>query len=534
MVMDADKTIKEERNALTILVVDDDINMAVVVSEFLKENDYNVLIANTAMECIEILENEAISLILLDIILPDINGFELCYHIKKEKQYNHIPIMIFTVIDDLNGKVRGFEVGADDYLGKNENPLELIARVQALLRLGDIQNRLIQAEQRFHSIVECTNDAIIETDVKGKIVFVNIATSRLFGISRDEIIGSYLNSWFKLVDSDISIFQLLKKEKIENYEITFLYYEKQYEVLISITPLKNQNKLEKYIIIIKDMSDLHLLQQQTQLVNKVHRIIACSLINKTDYQAIAEELQKIIKFDRMSIALITGNGKSYELLAIYGDYDLREIWKQTYPLDKNSVLETIVNTKKPIIIKDGEYSIYTTHTTLSKKQINSGISYPLIYKDKVIGALNLSSYQKRAFSFNHLDILKQIASPLAVALENNRLMKQLEISQHTYHNLFRLAKDGMLLINKDDLRIMDANIEAEYFLGASLEELNQKSLSEIFNGIDKQLIPFEQLSNSEHIILDIHTQEKQLPLNAICRPIDYKGTKAIWCILKKD
>ncbi len=240
MVMDADKTIKEERNALTILVVDDDINMAVVVSEFLKENDYNVLIANTAMECIEILETEDISLILLDIILPDINGFELCYHIKKEKQYNHIPIMIFTVIDDLNGKVRGFEVGADDYLGKNENPLELIARVQALLRLGDIQNRLIQAEQRFHSIVECTNDAIIETDVKGKIVFVNIATSRLFGISRDEIIGSYLNSWFKLVDSDISIFQLLKKEKIENYEVTFLYYEKKYEVLISITPIKHQ------------------------------------------------------------------------------------------------------------------------------------------------------------------------------------------------------------------------------------------------------------------------------------------------------
>jgi len=100
----------------------------------LKGEPYELIHVNTGEEAISIALNENIDLILLDLILPGIDGFEVCKRLKDMQETNDIQVVIITCIDDLESKIRGVELGTDDYLIKPINKREIKARAKALLR----------------------------------------------------------------------------------------------------------------------------------------------------------------------------------------------------------------------------------------------------------------------------------------------------------------------------------------------------------------------------------------------------------------
>lgn len=118
----------EERN---ILVVDDDPAIAELVEIHLLSEGYHVDKAGSATDALKILEQTDIHLVILDIMMPDMDGLEVCRIIRKER---NTPIMMLSAKSEAVDKILGLRTGADDYLTKPFDPLELVARVKAQLR----------------------------------------------------------------------------------------------------------------------------------------------------------------------------------------------------------------------------------------------------------------------------------------------------------------------------------------------------------------------------------------------------------------
>ena len=115
----------------TILVVEDESSIASFVSLYLKNAGYAVRTAATGSEALTQVAVQEPALIVLDLMLPDIDGIEVC---KRVRQHSDVPILMLTARDEDVDKIIGLEVGADDYLTKPFNPRELVARIRSILR----------------------------------------------------------------------------------------------------------------------------------------------------------------------------------------------------------------------------------------------------------------------------------------------------------------------------------------------------------------------------------------------------------------
>src|SRR5712691_9531343 len=118
-------------NTQTVLVVEDEGSIASFVSLYLKNAGYAVRTASTGSQALDQVASEMPALIVLDLMLPDIDGIEVCRRIRKTSD---VPILMLTARDDDIDKIVGLEVGADDYLTKPFNPRELVARIKSTLR----------------------------------------------------------------------------------------------------------------------------------------------------------------------------------------------------------------------------------------------------------------------------------------------------------------------------------------------------------------------------------------------------------------
>ncbi|HAM79270.1 response regulator transcription factor [Ornithinibacillus bavariensis] len=114
-----------------ILVVDDDPNIRELVVVFLQDEGFDVYEASDGLEALSKLETIKADMVILDVMMPNMDGWELCSELRK---YYDIPLLMLTVNGETSQKVKGFQLGADDYLVKPFDPLELIARVYALLK----------------------------------------------------------------------------------------------------------------------------------------------------------------------------------------------------------------------------------------------------------------------------------------------------------------------------------------------------------------------------------------------------------------
>lgn len=130
---------------MEILLVEDEPKVSAFIAKGLTEHDYTITIAADGLSAKKIIANNTFDLIILDVMLPDISGIDLCLHIRQLN--NEIPILMLTALDHVDSKVTGLQAGADDYLVKPFHFTELLARLEALLR------RVRKAPAEQHALV---------------------------------------------------------------------------------------------------------------------------------------------------------------------------------------------------------------------------------------------------------------------------------------------------------------------------------------------------------------------------------------------
>ncbi len=133
-----------------ILLVEDEANIASFVAMYLQKAGYEVAVARDGTEALTKANAEPPALIVLDLMLPDIDGVDVC---RRIRQKSDVPILMLTARDDDIDKIIGLEVGADDYLTKPFNPRELVARVKSILRRSTTRRTLPEGGVLEHGIL---------------------------------------------------------------------------------------------------------------------------------------------------------------------------------------------------------------------------------------------------------------------------------------------------------------------------------------------------------------------------------------------
>jgi DNA-binding response OmpR family regulator len=135
----------------TVLLIEDEESIASLVRAYLERDGYKVVWARTGSDGLAELPRHPVRMVVLDIGLPDIDGFEVCRQIRGRSS---VPILMLTARDDEIDRVAGLEVGADDYVGKPFSPRELVARIKAILRRTEgetQQERLVLGDVELNS-----------------------------------------------------------------------------------------------------------------------------------------------------------------------------------------------------------------------------------------------------------------------------------------------------------------------------------------------------------------------------------------------
>ena len=114
-----------------ILVVDDTRNVQQLINDFLSSQDFEVLLASDGEEALEVVRNNAVDLILLDIMMPNMDGYQFISHLRKE---SNLPVIMITAKQQEADIIRGFDLGADDYITKPFKLRELLVRMRAVMR----------------------------------------------------------------------------------------------------------------------------------------------------------------------------------------------------------------------------------------------------------------------------------------------------------------------------------------------------------------------------------------------------------------
>ena len=151
-----------------VLVIEDEPDIRKTVEYNLTREGYEVSGCGSISEAKALLENPIFSIILLDLMLPDGSGLDLCKQIKSNPEINEIPILILTAKDDEVDKVVGFELGADDYVTKPFSVRELILRVKAILKRN---TKTISSSNQIHEINR--NFGSLKIDLESYEVFIN-------------------------------------------------------------------------------------------------------------------------------------------------------------------------------------------------------------------------------------------------------------------------------------------------------------------------------------------------------------------------
>ncbi|HEY9653262.1 MAG TPA: response regulator [Coleofasciculaceae cyanobacterium] len=202
-------TVDSSENGV-ILIVDDTPTNLEILLDFLEDSNFKVAVAEDGESAIEMAHYSPPDLILLDILMPDMDGFETCRRLKSDTATQDIPVIFMTALTEKVDKVKGLNLGAVDYITKPLEHEEVLARINIHLRLRNLtkklteQNRYLeqeiferkQAEQKIleqAALLNVTTDAILVRDLKHHIQYWNKGAERIYGWKAQEAIGKNAN-----------------------------------------------------------------------------------------------------------------------------------------------------------------------------------------------------------------------------------------------------------------------------------------------------------------------------------------------------
>ncbi|MTJ10595.1 MULTISPECIES: diguanylate cyclase [unclassified Anabaena] len=287
----------------TILIVDDLIQNIQVLGRTLETQGYSITYAMSGKEALQRLQAIQPDLILLDLLMPDMSGLEVCEQIKKNPAYYHIPILFLTASHEEEHLIEAFEKGAADYVTKPFRATELLARVQTHIQLKLQTRQLQQSENKLNTIVTYIKDGILIINESGVVKFANPAAAQMFDKQLSDLIDHELG--LPIVVEKVAEIDILRSNGIlGRAEITVADAEwlEQKVSIVAMRDVSERNQIEKKLRIA--------LNKQKVLSQKLKKIantdVLTGIANRRNILAILKkELQRTQRYHQnFSLLLI--------------------------------------------------------------------------------------------------------------------------------------------------------------------------------------------------------------------------------------
>ena len=172
----------------TILIVDDETRNRDLLEAILRPDGFDLATAANGQEALEKTLELKPDLILLDVMMPDITGYEVCETIRQDPELAEIPVIMVTALDDRDSRLKGIEAGADDFLTKPVDSLELKARVKTVTRLNRYR-RITAEREKFGKIADFASDALFLLGKDNRVVYANEMAGKVLSTAVDSLIG---------------------------------------------------------------------------------------------------------------------------------------------------------------------------------------------------------------------------------------------------------------------------------------------------------------------------------------------------------
>lgn len=316
------------KEKINILLVDDRPENLLTLEAVLASQHYNLITANCGEEALKCVLKYEFAVILLDVQMPGLNGFETAKFIKSRDYSRHVPIIFVTAISQANENVhQGYLVGAVDYIFKPFNPDILKNKVAAFVKMYQYQQQIkkqsdmlrersieleytnaklvktaaeLRRSEAFSRVAsETTNDSILKLDQNGLILFANSSIQNMFGYSAKELLGNHIDTLFLTrLNDQLKNFSLLLKGQNKRFECTAIRQDNSTffaDVQVGEASVDDQ---KIYVYFIRDITTQKQMEEQLKHHNhNLERIVkektAKLLLANKDLRLSQERFQKI-------------------------------------------------------------------------------------------------------------------------------------------------------------------------------------------------------------------------------------------------
>jgi len=251
-----------------ILLVDDNPTNLQVLYQTLQDMDCKLLIAKNGVDAIEVAEKASPALILLDIMMPDMNGYEVIEKLKANTHTKRSAVIFLSALGEAKHKVKGLQLGAVDYIEKPFQSTEVLARVNTHLKIYHLERSLEEKNQQLQAdntyILQAMGEGLIQLKENGEILYANPTATKISSWPLEKILGKDFHQLMqhslingeRCSSSQSKIYQALEKGQSysSDREVFWNQSGQYYAVEFSLTPLEENNPVAGAVLVFKDIS----------------------------------------------------------------------------------------------------------------------------------------------------------------------------------------------------------------------------------------------------------------------------------------
>jgi PAS domain S-box-containing protein len=462
----------------TILIVDDDSASLAMVSLLLEGADFTILVAEDGESGLEKAHDARPDLILLDVMMPGMDEFEVCRRLKAAEETNDIPVILMSALADSEHKVRGFEAGAVDCITKPFQQAELLARIGVHLHIRELTRRLQEAndslvkrvdertvelmssERRLADIINFLPDAIFAVDLEGRITLWNRTAEEFTGAKSQDMLGKgnreYAVPFYGIrrpLLIDLVLTPSLQTDKMfssvkrisgrligESYTSTIKCGE-AYILAIAAPLFDSEGRMVGAIESIRDITDCKQTEEEVRFSNATLR---AQQEASPDGILIVDERRQILSYNRRFL----------------------EMWRIPQDLLDSGSDERALQSVLDRLVKPEEFveSVRYLYENCEAKsllvvELIDGITFEL-YSAPMVGIGK--SHNGRVWYFRDIT-------------DRKRAEEAFRQSEERFRQIFEQHQDAVLLLNSATLALIDANAAAEQLYGFTHEEFIKSS-----------------------------------------------------------
>lgn len=502
-----------------VLVVDDVTENIQLIGTILRENGFLVSIAQSGVQALGIIRHNPPDLILLDILMPEMDGYETCRRLKQDPATADIPVIFLSGLTEIEDKVEGFKAGAVDYVTKPIEPEELIVRINTHLTVGSLQRELakinatleekvktrtlqlaekhaalVNSEEKYRILVENAMEGIFVVQDR-RIRFFNPKFKEINGHDREELLSLDYHALVHPDDRGALAKRYDRRMRGEEVpaEYTFRIVDKHGKVRWVETKdvIIDWEGAPALLVVTSDITERHLAEEM-----KAEHIRLLSLSAETGRALTSgHDLPDMLRQCCQSLVQQLGAAfariwtmneerKCLRLQASAGIYTGLAGSYSCIPLEETNKIGSIALTGKPQLTNDvGGDPHILDHRWARRENMVAFAGHPLVVGRKVVGVMAL--FSRKPLAPITIDVLASVADEIAIGILRRQAEEALIKSEEKYRTLIETTDTGYVILDGNG-SVLDANGVYVRMTGHEhLEEILGRSVEEWVAGPDR-------------------------------------------------